>query len=118
MHRFLQFAAAKPTGSETWERRCRIYGTAPDFAGAQSGLGLASKSSRHHRTCRPRQRGSPMKILAAIMGIAVVLSSSLHANAQSTAPKVADAKPGDVRVIATAAITRTSPGLASKQSER
>jgi molybdate transport system substrate-binding protein len=45
-----------------------------------------------------------MKILAAIMGTAVVLSSSLHANAQSAAPKVADAKPGDVRVIATAAI--------------
>jgi molybdate transport system substrate-binding protein len=45
-----------------------------------------------------------MKILAAIMGIAVVLSPSLHANAQSAAPKVADAKPGDVRVIATAAI--------------
>jgi molybdate transport system substrate-binding protein len=45
-----------------------------------------------------------MRILAAIMGTAVVLSSSLHANAQSAAPKVADAKPGDVRVIATAAI--------------
>jgi molybdate transport system substrate-binding protein len=45
-----------------------------------------------------------MKILAAIMGTAVVLSPSLHANAQSAAPKVADAKPGDVRVIATAAI--------------
>ncbi len=45
-----------------------------------------------------------MKILAAIMGTAVVLSSSLHAHAQSAAPKVADAKPGDVRVIATAAI--------------
>src|SRR5712671_765557 len=45
-----------------------------------------------------------MKILAAIVGTAVVLSSSLHANAQSAAPKVADAKPGDVRVIVTAAI--------------
>jgi len=45
-----------------------------------------------------------MKILAAIMGTAVALSPSLHANAQSAAPKVADAKPGDVRVIATAAI--------------
>lgn len=45
-----------------------------------------------------------MKILAAIMGTAVVLSPSLHADAQSAAPKVADAKPGDVRVIATAAI--------------
>jgi len=34
----------------------------------------------------------------------VVLSSSLHANAQSGRSQVADAKPGDVRVIVTAAI--------------
>jgi molybdate transport system substrate-binding protein len=43
-----------------------------------------------------------MKLLAAIVGTAVILSSPLHA--QFTGPKVADAKPGDVRVIATAAI--------------
>src|SRR5947209_15060989 len=43
-----------------------------------------------------------MKMLAAILGSAMVLSSPLHA--QFTGPKVADAKPGDVRVIATAAI--------------
>jgi molybdate transport system substrate-binding protein len=57
-----------------------------------------------------------MKILAAIMGTAVVLSSSLHANAQSAAPKVADAKPGDVRVIATAAI-RDPLNAVLKQAE-
>jgi molybdate transport system substrate-binding protein len=45
-----------------------------------------------------------MKILAAIIGTTVVVSPALHANAQFTAPKVADARPGDVRVIATAAI--------------
>jgi ABC-type molybdate transport system substrate-binding protein len=45
-----------------------------------------------------------MKMPAAIMGTAVVLSLPLHANAQFTASKVADAKPGDVRVIVTAAI--------------
>src|SRR5260370_97192 len=44
-----------------------------------------------------------MKILAAIMATAVVLSPALHAHAQSAAPKVADARPGAVRVIATAA---------------
>jgi len=43
-----------------------------------------------------------MKMLAAILGSAMVLSPPLHA--QFTGPKVADAKPGDVRVIATAAI--------------
>jgi len=43
-----------------------------------------------------------MKMLAAILGTAVILSPPLHA--QFTGPKVADAKPGDVRVIATAAI--------------
>jgi molybdate transport system substrate-binding protein len=57
-----------------------------------------------------------MKILAAIMGTAVVLSPSLHANAQSAAPKVADAKPGDVRVIATAAI-REPLNAVLKQAE-
>jgi molybdate transport system substrate-binding protein len=45
-----------------------------------------------------------MKIAPAIIGTAVALSSGLHANAQVAAPKVADAKPGDVRVIVTAAI--------------
>jgi molybdate transport system substrate-binding protein len=35
---------------------------------------------------------------------AAVLAPALHANAQFTGPKVADAKPGEVRVIATAAI--------------
>jgi molybdate transport system substrate-binding protein len=57
-----------------------------------------------------------MKILSAIMGVAVVLSPSLHANAQSVAPKVADAKPGDVRVIATAAI-RDPLNAVLKQAE-
>jgi molybdate transport system substrate-binding protein len=45
-----------------------------------------------------------MKILAAIMATAVILSPALFANAQFAATKVAAAKPGDVRVIATAAI--------------
>jgi molybdate transport system substrate-binding protein len=43
-----------------------------------------------------------MKRLAAIIGTAAVLSPALHASAQP--PKVADAKPGDVRVIVSAAI--------------
>jgi molybdate transport system substrate-binding protein len=38
------------------------------------------------------------------MGTTVALSPALHANAQFIGPKVADAKPGDVRVMATAAI--------------
>jgi molybdate transport system substrate-binding protein len=45
-----------------------------------------------------------MKILAAIMAIAVVPVLAPGAQAQSARPTVADAKPGDVRVIATAAI--------------
>lgn len=45
-----------------------------------------------------------MKILAAILGIAAVLSLALRADAQFTGPKVADAKPGDMRLIVTAAI--------------
>src|SRR5712691_3577799 len=57
-----------------------------------------------------------MKILAAIMGTAVALSPSLHANAQSAAPKMADAKPGDVRVIVTAAI-REPLNAVLKQAE-
>jgi molybdate transport system substrate-binding protein len=57
-----------------------------------------------------------MKILAAILGTAVILSSSLHANAQTAAPKVADAKPGDVRVIVTAAI-RDPLNAVLKQAE-
>ena len=57
-----------------------------------------------------------MKILAAIMGTVVVLLPALHANAQFTGPKVADAKPGDVRVIATAAI-RDPLNAVLKQAE-
>jgi molybdate transport system substrate-binding protein len=57
-----------------------------------------------------------MKILAAIAGTAVLLSPGLHANAQTAAPKVADAKPGDVRVIATAAI-RDPLNAVLKQAE-
>jgi molybdate transport system substrate-binding protein len=57
-----------------------------------------------------------MKILAAIMGAAVVLSLGLHANAQLIGLKVADAKPGDVRVIATAAI-RDPLNAVLKQAE-
>jgi molybdate transport system substrate-binding protein len=57
-----------------------------------------------------------MKILAAIMGTAVILSPAFHAHAQSAAPKVADAKPGDVRVIATAAI-RDPLNAVLKQAE-
>ena len=45
-----------------------------------------------------------MNIPAAIAGTAVALAPALYAYAQSAGPKVADAKPGDVRVIATAAI--------------
>jgi molybdate transport system substrate-binding protein len=45
-----------------------------------------------------------MKPLAALMGTAVVLSLALQANAQVADLKVADAKPGAVRVLATAAI--------------
>jgi molybdate transport system substrate-binding protein len=57
-----------------------------------------------------------MKILVAIMGIAVGLSLSQHANAQFTGPKVADAKPGDVRVLVTAAI-REPLNAVLKQAE-
>jgi molybdate transport system substrate-binding protein len=55
-----------------------------------------------------------MKMLAAIMGAVLILSSPLHA--QFTGPKVADAKPGDVRVIATAAI-REPLNAVLKQAE-
>jgi hypothetical protein len=66
---------------------------------------------------QPRQyREIAMRILAAIMGTAVALSPALHANAQFTGPKVADAKPGDVRVIATAAI-REPLNAVLKQAE-
>jgi len=44
------------------------------------------------------------KIPAAIMGTAALLSASLNADAQSAPPNVAAANPGDVRLIATAAI--------------
>jgi molybdate transport system substrate-binding protein len=55
-----------------------------------------------------------MKMLAAILGTAVILSSPVQA--QVTGPKVADAKPGDVRVIATAAI-RDPLNAVLKQAE-
>jgi molybdate transport system substrate-binding protein len=45
-----------------------------------------------------------MKTPAALMGTAVILSLTLHANAQVAGPKVVDAKPGDVRMLVTAAI--------------
>jgi molybdate transport system substrate-binding protein len=57
-----------------------------------------------------------MNVLAAIMGTVVVLSLALHANAQFTGPKVAGAKPGDVRVIVTAAI-REPLNAVLKQAE-
>ncbi len=44
-----------------------------------------------------------MKLLAAITAIAIV-SAAFPAHAQFTGPKIADAKPGDLRVLATAAI--------------
>src|SRR5258708_20718216 len=49
-----------------------------------------------------RERGE--KALAAEMGTGIVLSLAAQANAQVADPKVADAKPGDVRVLVTAAI--------------
>jgi molybdate transport system substrate-binding protein len=57
-----------------------------------------------------------MKILAAIVGTAAVLLPALHANAQFTDLKVADARPGDVRLIATAAI-RDPLNAVLKQAE-
>jgi molybdate transport system substrate-binding protein len=57
-----------------------------------------------------------MKILAAVLGTTMLVSPPLHAHAQSAAPKVADAKPGDVRVIATAAI-RDPLNAVLKQAE-
>jgi molybdate transport system substrate-binding protein len=55
-------------------------------------------------------------IPVAIIGAAVVLSAGLHADAQSPAQNVAAAKPGDVRVIATAAI-RDPLNAVRKQAE-
>ena len=55
-----------------------------------------------------------MKILAAIVGTAVALSAPPQANAQN--PKVADAKPGDVRAIVTAAL-REPLNAVLKQAE-
>ena len=55
-----------------------------------------------------------MKMLAAIVGTAVILSPPLYA--QFSSPKVADAKPGDVRVMATAAI-REPLNAVLKQAE-
>jgi molybdate transport system substrate-binding protein len=45
-----------------------------------------------------------MQLLTAIMAMAAILLPALVAHAQFTGPKVADARSGDVRVIATAAI--------------
>jgi molybdate transport system substrate-binding protein len=45
-----------------------------------------------------------MKTPAALLGSAVILALTVQANAQAADPKVADAKPGDVRVLVTAAI--------------
>jgi molybdate transport system substrate-binding protein len=50
------------------------------------------------------------------MGAAVILLSGLHANAHFTASKVTDAKPGDVRVLVTAAI-REPLNAVLKQAE-
>ena len=55
-----------------------------------------------------------MKMLAAMLGTAVILAPPLHA--QLTGPKVADAKPGEMRVIATAAI-RDPLNAVLKQAE-
>jgi len=57
-----------------------------------------------------------MKILAAIMGTVVALSPAPYANAQFTSPKVTDAKPGDVRVMVTAAL-REPLNAVLKQAE-
>ena len=57
-----------------------------------------------------------MKIAAAIVGTAMALSTAPQANAQLTNPKVADAKPGDIRVIATAAL-REPLNVVLKQAE-
>src|SRR2546423_12814503 len=66
---------------------------------------------------KPSQlREIAMKILAVIIGTVMVLLPALDANAQFTGPKVADAKPGDVRVIATAAI-RDPLNAVLKQAE-
>jgi molybdate transport system substrate-binding protein len=51
-----------------------------------------------------------------IAAAAAVLSPALYANAQFTAPKVADAKPGDVQVIVTAAI-REPLNIVLRQAE-
>src|SRR5215468_6953824 len=51
-----------------------------------------------------QQKGIAMRMSATIMGVAMALSLAPQAEAQFAAAKVADAKPGDVRLIATAAI--------------
>jgi molybdate transport system substrate-binding protein len=63
-----------------------------------------------------REKIAMKTIPVAIMGAAVVLSAGLTADAQSPAPNVAAAKPGDVRVIATAAI-RDPLNAVGKQAE-
>src|SRR5215475_6140644 len=56
------------------------------------------------------------EIAAAIIGTAVVLSAGLNADAQFAAPNLVAAKPGDVRLIATAAI-RDPLNAVRKQAE-
>jgi molybdate transport system substrate-binding protein len=63
-----------------------------------------------------RRKIAMKNIPVAIIGAAVVLSAGLNADAQSPAPNVAAAKPGDVRVIATAAI-RDPLNAVRKQAE-
>ena len=57
-----------------------------------------------------------MKIPAAVMGSAVALSLASHANAQAADLKIAGARPGDVRILATAAI-REPLNAVLKQAE-
>jgi ABC-type molybdate transport system substrate-binding protein len=57
-----------------------------------------------------------MNARAAIVGSAAVLWLTLQSNAQVVEPKVADAKPGEVRVMATAAI-REPLNAVLKQAE-
>jgi len=71
------------------------------IAGMAQGLQLLFAG----RNDQPRQqRETAMNILAAIIGTTVVLLPPLAAHGQLARSKVADAKPGDVRVLATAAI--------------
>ena len=57
-----------------------------------------------------------MKIPAAVMGSAVALSLASYANAQAADFKIAGARPGDVQILATAAIREPLNGVL-KQAE-